>query len=253
MKVTPIKTEPFHTGTDLYQVIQSVVPELQEKSIVVITSKVVSLTEKRVIKIDEAIDHKSQKDELVDQEADYYLPSSENPYGFSISVKNNTLIASAGIDESNGEGNFILWPQDPQKSANQIRKFLLDTYQVKEIGVVITDSHVLPLRWGTHGTAIAHSGFQALNDYRGKLDIFGRPLAVSQANVAEGVAAAAVLCMGEGNEQTPIAIVEDVSFVQFQDRDPSEEELKSLAISLEEDLFAPILKKADWKKGRGGK
>ncbi len=253
MKVTPIRTEPFHVGTDLFQVISAVIQKLEERSIVIITSKVVSIVEGRVIPIDKNRSDKEQKDELVEKEADYFLSSSENPYGFCISVKNNTIIASAGIDESNAEGNFVFWPKDPQTSANAIRAFLQKKYTVKEVGVVITDSHVLPLRWGTHGTSIAHSGFQALNDYRGKPDIFGRSLQVSQANVAEGLAAAAVLVMGEGNEQTPIAIVQDLPFVQFQDRDPSEDELKSLAISLEEDLFTPILKKANWKKGQGGR
>ena len=249
MKVTPIKTEIVHVGDDLFHHLSSI-PQLQENSIVVVTSKIVSLCEGQVVKIDPTKDVKVQKDELVAQESEYYLPRSENQYGACITVKNNTFIASAGIDESNGEGEFILWPEDPQQSANTIRTFLQDHFNVKNIGVVIADSHVLPLRWGTQGTSIAHSGFSALNDYRGTPDIFGRILKISQANIAEGLASAGVLCMGEGKEQTPLAVIEDVPFVQFQDHNPTQEEIDKLAISLEEDIFGKIWTKADWKKGK---
>ena len=66
---------------------------------------------------------------------------------------------------------------------------------------------------------LAYSGFRALNDYVGRPDLFGRPFTVSQADVAGGLAAATVLQMGEGAEQTPIAVLTELPFVQFQDRD----------------------------------
>lgn len=250
MLVKVIKTRPFLPPQgDLFSAIKESFSglKLKERSIVAVTSKVVSIWQGRCVKIEPGVD----KDELIKKEADFYLPANLNTYGFHISIKNNTLIASAGIDESNANGYYILWPEDPQKSANEIRSFLKKEFGLSRIGVVITDSHVQPLRWGTVGTSIAHSGFDALNSYIGKPDIFGRKLKVTNAAVAEGIAASAVLAMGEGNEQTPMAIVSDVPFVRFVDRNPTEKELKKLAISKEEDIFSPLLKSAKWKKGKG--
>ncbi|PWU23875.1 putative folate metabolism gamma-glutamate ligase [Candidatus Cerribacteria bacterium 'Amazon FNV 2010 28 9'] len=243
MIVTPIKTQKVVVGVKLNDVLDASLSRVEENDILVVTSKIISICEGTVIPIE-----KTTKNELVPTEADYYIPSQLNPYGFHITIKNNTLIASAGIDESNGNGYFILWPKDPQASANQIRAYLQARFHVKHIGVIVTDSHVLPLRWGTVGTAISHSGFAALNSYIGKPDIFDRNLKLTNANVAEGLAAAAVVCMGEGNEQTPLALIRDASFVQFQDREPSEEELKKLAISKDEDIFAPLLNAVKWEK-----
>lgn len=72
---------------------------------------------------------------------------------------------------------------------------------------------------------------------------------MTQANVRDALGAAAVLVMGEGNEQTPLAIIEDLPFVTFQDRDPTEEELVALWISIADDLYAPLLMRAPWQAG----
>ena len=73
---------------------------------------------------------------------------------------------------------------------------------------------------------------------------------VEKVNVADGLAASAVLVMGEGNEQTPITIIENIPFVKFQSKNPSDEELKELAISMDDDLYGQILKSVKWKKGK---
>jgi F420-0:gamma-glutamyl ligase len=67
--------------------------------------------------------------------------------------------------------------------------------------------------------------------------------------VANGLAASAVVVMGEGTEQTPIVLMSDLPFIDFQDRNPNQEELEALTISRDEDLYAPFLNGADWKKG----
>ena len=246
MKVKAIKTPIVHPNDDLFKILKKTLPKLEENSVIAVTSKIVGLAEGRVVPLDQA-----DKDDLVPEEAEWYLPKQENKYGFCLSIKHHTMIASAGIDHSNVQGNWVLWPSDPQRSVNQIREFLLQEYSLKHVGVILTDSHVFPLRWGVVGTCIAHSGFLALNNYVGKPDIFDQPLQVTRANVAEAIAASAVVCMGEGNEQTPLAIIEDIPFVQFQDDNPNQEELDQLSISLEDDVFASILMKADWKKGKG--
>ena len=124
-----------------------------------------------------------------------------------------------------------------------------ERFKVNHVGVIITDSTCTPLRWGTTGIALAHSGFIAIHDYIGRPDLFGRPLEVSKANISGGLAAAAVVAMGEGAEQTPLCLIEDATFVVFQDSDPTDDELKSLYIPIEDDLFAPFLTSVAWERG----
>ena len=222
------------------------IANLSEGSIVAITSKVVSLCENRVVPLGAAT-----KEQLVIKESDRYV-GAIGAYGFHFTITKNTLIPSAGIDESNGNDNYILWPKDAQATANEIRKYLRKHYGVKKVGVIITDSTCTPLRRGTSGICLAHSGFKAQNDYVGKPDLFGRPYNVSQSNVAGGLAASAVLIMGEGSERTPLCLIEDVSFVQFQDQDPTRQEIEQSYISADDDIFAPFLSSIAWKKGEGG-
>jgi F420-0:gamma-glutamyl ligase len=132
----------------------------------------------------------------------------------------------------------------------EICGYLKAKYDIKQLGVIITDSTCFPMRWGVVGIAVAYSGFRALNSYVGKPDLFGRPLKVSQAGVASALSASAVLAMGEGAEQTPIATITDVPFVKFQSRNPTKAELELFYIkNKDEDLFAPFLNSVKWKKG----
>ena len=174
---------------------------------------------------------------------------TSSKYGVMLTIKGNWMFANAGIDESNANGQYLLWPKNPQESAAQIWNFLREKYHLKEVGVTISDSSSLPLNWGVTGHAIAYAGFNPLRNYIGKSDLFGRPLQMEQLNIAQSVTAAAVMEMGEGAEQTPLAIVTDLHDVEFQDHVPTPSELAALKINLEDDIFAPILTKADWKKG----
>lgn len=220
-------------------------PKLRERTIVAITSKVVSLCEGRLVPPSEA-----SKEELVKREAQRYL-AGRHPHGFTFTVTNNTLVPSAGIDESNAGGGYLLWPADPQATANSVREHLRARFGLKRAGVLITDSTCSPLRRGTAGICLAHSGFRAVNNYVGKPDLFGRRFKVSQANVAGGLAAAAVLVMGEGSERTPICVIQGTPLVRFQGRNPTEAELEEIRITPEEDLFSPFLAAVAWETGGG--
>lgn len=245
MKVTGVKTELITAGaTELLPLLERVINELEEGSVIAITSKIVSLCEGSVIPLDQI-----DKEELVVRESDLYLPAGVSKYGHHFTITNNTLIPMAGIDESNGDGHYVLWPTDAQATANRVRAWARRKFGLSQIGAVITDSTCHPLRRGTNGIMLAYSGFRALNDYVGRPDLFGRPFTVSQADVAGGLAAAAVLQMGEGAEQTPIAVLTELPFVHFQDRDPTPEELATVIISLDEDLFAPFLTSVQWHTG----
>lgn len=228
----------------LLELLDQVVPKLEDGSVIAITSKIVSLCEGSTVPLDQIT-----KDELLVQESDLYLPPQVSKYGHHFTIVNNTLIAMAGIDESNGDGHYVLWPKDSQSTANAVRKYLKSRFNLERIGVIITDSTSRPMRRGASGITLAHSGFAAVNSYVGTPDIFGRPFGAAHADIAGGLAAAAVLQMGEGTEQTPIAILSDLPFIAFQDRDPNEQELAEAYISLEDDLFAPFLTAVEWNRG----
>jgi putative folate metabolism gamma-glutamate ligase len=248
MKVEAIHTKAITPALlTLQELLDESITSLDDGSIVVLTSKVVSLCENAVVPIEG-----NDRERLIVDESDLYLPKTLSRYGHHFSVKYNTLIASAGIDESNGDGYYVLWPRDPWKTANESRLYLEQKFNSKNIGIIISDSTCQPLRRGTIGISIAHSGFSALHDYVGMPDIFGRSFHVSAANLANGLASAAVVTMGEGNEQTPIAIISDVSNVIFTAKSPSPEEIAELNIPIDEDLFEPFFSAVEWKKGNSG-
>ncbi|MFZ2545130.1 MAG: coenzyme F420-0:L-glutamate ligase [Candidatus Saccharimonadales bacterium] len=246
MNCKPIKTRRVSPSElTLEELIDESVTSFQNNSILAITSKVVSLCEGNIVSIKE-----TDKESLIEAESDYYLSAEHSKYGHHFTITNNTLIAGAGIDESNGDNVYILWPKDTQQTANTIRRYIMDKYNLTCFGVIITDSTCQPLRLGTTGIVLAHSGFHALRNYIGTPDLFGRPFGVTQANIAGGLAAAAVLVMGEGAERLPLCEITDLDFIDFQKDDPTDNELSLMSIPPEDDLFEPFLSNADWQKGR---
>lgn len=244
MIITVYKTAKVTSQShNLYDVLDAALPQLAEDCVVAIAAKIVSLCEGRVVPLAQA-----PKTELIRQESQRYLPP-DGKYDVGFSITRNILIPSAGIDESNSNDHYILWPQDLQRSVNAIREHLVKKHSLRHVGVVITDSTTRPLQWGTTGIAIAYSGFKPLKDYIGQDDLFGRKMQFQKSSIANGLAAAAVTMMGEGSEQTPIALLQDLPFVEFQDRNPSNEELAALRIEPQDDLFWPLLKNASWQPG----
>ena len=246
MQVSAMKTHKITVhDTDIYAVLDRYVASFEERSILVITSKIISICQGHVANIED-----SDKTCLIEREADYFIPPQLSKYNITLTIKDNILIPTAGIDESNGNGYYILWPRDSQKTANKVREYLQNRFARREVGVIITDSTTTPLRAGVTGIAMAHSGFRALNDYAGTTDVFGHPLRLTKVDVANALAAAAVLVMGEGDEQTPLAVIRDLPCVTFQARHPSTGELQQLRMALEDDLYAPLLQSVRWSKGR---
>ncbi|GAG84827.1 unnamed protein product, partial [marine sediment metagenome] len=91
-------------------------------------------------------------------------------------------------------------------------------------------------------------GFQTLNDYRGRKDLYGKKLKVTQVNIAEALAASAVFEMGEGAEQTPLCLLTDIDNITFQNKFPTKKEIASFIINPEEDIYYPLLTSVDWKR-----
>jgi|SRR5581483_8272216 len=244
MIVKPIKTHKITQKDNLEAILDKYLPKIGEETIVVVTSKIVSICEGRIVPIEG-----SDKNELIKEESEFYLPKG-GTYDLTLTVNQNSLRVGAGVDESNGNGFYILFPKDPQKSANRIRDYLKKKFNIKKIGVLLTDSRTKPLRWGITGEMLSHSGFKAINNKIGKLDLFGRKLKMTQINVADELSDAAAAVMGESDEQTPLAIITDIPFVSFQDHNPTKEELKLLNIELTDDVYAPLLTSVKWLKGK---
>lgn len=216
MEFIPIKTRPLlPPEDDLYEVLDTYLPELQEGDIVLITSKVVAIHQGRCRKISETPD----KYALVREEAEKYIkPEPTAQYPIWLTLKHHTLIATAGIDESNANGYYVLWPEHIQDAARELWERIRKIRNVTNLGVILTDSHSLPLRWGVLGVAIGFWGLEPTTDLRGRPDIFGRPLAMTRQNIPDALAAIGVYLMGEADERTPLLLVRGFG-ARFTERD----------------------------------
>jgi len=230
MIIKPIRTRVFREGEDLLTFIFKHVKKIPEKTVIVVTSKIVSLSEKRVIPFKTV----KEKDEIIRSESEFAMPTKH----VWLTIKDGMVMASAGIDESNANGKLILLPKNSFDSAVRIRNILKKKLKLKKIGVLISDSRTEPLRAGVTGAALGYAGFRGIKDYVGKKDIFGRKFQYSRVNVADSVAAGAVLTMGEGNEQKPLALVNDspVEFIERVNR-------KELLIKIRDDMYSPLFSK----------
>lgn len=250
MNISAIKTPIVHANDDLFAILKHSLPPIQEGDVIVISSKIIALADGEVI-AEQELETKEAKQEIVKQYAEWYIDPHSSKYNVMLTIKNHVLAVNAGIDESNTDAGYVLWPKDPQATANQIWQWIRQEYGVKQVGVIISDSKTFPLKWGVIGTALAHCGFSALVDKRHTPDLFGRELKITQVNVMEALAVAGVFAMGEANEQTPVALIKDIPHIEFVEHEPTPEELESLVNIMEDDVYAPILQSADWQKGGG--
>lgn len=249
MKAVAIKTRKVtRKACTLFELLDESLSSFPEGGILAITSKVVSLCEGRTAPLEG-----TDKETLIHHEADYYMPIDFGVHGFHFTITRNTLIPMAGIDESNAGGCYVLWPSNPQKTANEVRVYLVDRFKVQNVGVLIVDSTCMPpMRYGTVGILMAHSGFMAMEDNIDAVDLFDRPFKFSKSGIGSGLAAAANVVMGEAQRQTPLVVIDDVPFVLFQDRDPSPEELQRAYGNPQDDLYGPFMRSVKWQEGGHG-
>ncbi|MBM3206495.1 MAG: putative folate metabolism gamma-glutamate ligase [Candidatus Staskawiczbacteria bacterium] len=248
MKVRAIKTRKFlPPKDDLFSFIRESFShiKLRERSVIVVTSKIVSIAEGRCIKIGS----KTKKAELIKREADFYIDKNKISGKIStLTIKDNILTSSSGIDESNGNGYYILWPIKPFLSAKRIYEFIKEEYSLKKFAVIISDSRRTPLREGILGIGLSYYGLEPLRDYKGSKDIFGREMNFSKANIVDSLSTMAVFQMGEGDEQTPLAIIEDIKDLHFINKDFSKNDI--LKTNIKEDKYSFFLESNIWKKGK---
>lgn len=245
MIVSPIKTHAITIGEDLTDIIDRYITKIEESDIVVITSKIISICQGRVIKNDDSVN----KNELIRKEAEYFIDKPQSRYYVMLTIKDGVLIASSGIDESNGNGYFVLWPEHIHDVTAQIWQHIRQKHKLKKLGVFVVDTRATPLRWGTIGVGLSWCGFEPLKNYIGEPDIYGKKLRMTKASVIDGLAGAADMVMGQGDEQTPLALVRDLPFVTFTDKPPTRKEIKDLRIDVADDLFSPLTDTPKWKKG----
>jgi dihydrofolate synthase / folylpolyglutamate synthase len=237
MFITTIKTHKIQPRESIFDILNTYITELSENSIIAIASKIISTSENRLLNKDKI----KNKLAIIHKESDYCFASPKKQKNFYLTLKNHRLIPNAGIDESNCKNFYLLLPQKPQLTAKKIWEYLQKKHHIKNLGIIITDSNITPIRAGVTGITIGWCGFKPIYSYIGKKDVFGRILKVTQVNLLDSLATTATLTMGEGEEQTPIAIIsQPPSNVVFQNRAPTKKEEKETYIAPAKDLFGFI-------------
>jgi coenzyme F420-0:L-glutamate ligase / coenzyme F420-1:gamma-L-glutamate ligase len=195
--IVPVSGLPeISSGDDLASLITAAVPDLRDGDILVITSKVISKAEGRVVSGSRADAIESETVRVVARRGDTVIAQT----------RHGLVLAAAGVDASNtAPGTVVLLPADPDESARRIRKGVLDRSGAS-VGVVITDTLGRPWRAGQTDTAIGAAGVVPMRDYRGEQDSFGNVLEVSVAAVADEIAAAGDLVKGKA-AGLPVAVV----------------------------------------------
>ena len=127
--------------------------------------------------------------------------------GHLLCMRGGTLLPNAGVDASNAPpGCVVLLPENPDQSARSISDELLARTGARA-GVIIADSRTHAMRAGCSGVAIGCYGIPSVIDVRGRRDLFGRPLEVTKQALADNIASAAEIVMGESDESTPAALI----------------------------------------------
>ena len=216
---------------------------LLEGDIIVIAESALATAEGRLINLGKVTPSKEamtladefgmdpREAEVVIQESDSIVGGIP---GFLLCMKNGTLLPNAGVDASNApQGYLVPLPRDPDASADRIRKEILARCGVNT-GVIVADSRTHAMRVGCSGVAIGCAGIPSVIDDRGRYDLFGRKLLVTKRALADNIATAAELVMGEADECMPVAIVRGIGI-------PLSEEVGVEAIAAEECLFMGTL------------
>jgi F420-0:gamma-glutamyl ligase len=199
---------------------------LKSGDILCITTKCLAIHQGRCVRIGTV-----DKRQLVKDEADRVLSD-----GCLLTIKDDAFIPFSGIDESNGNGYYVLWPKDIAKLLHDIHRFLCKKFNIENLGIISVDSKIEPLRRGTIGVAQSIYGFDPIKDYRGNVDIFGRELKLTSVNIADSLASSACFLMGEGNECCPLVIIRGVENITFGENFT----MQSLKIDRADDMFSGI-------------
>lgn len=212
----PVQQAAFDLISTIIGALETNDESLQDGDVLAISSKYTAISQGRIVSLDtieispfaaelaERYHMNPKMAQLVVQEADHIFGGIS---GFLLTYKDGILSPNAGIDRSNiPNGNAVLFPENPYQTAADIRRDLRQRINV-DVGIILTDSWLMPGRLGTTGVALATAGFKPLKDERGKYDLFGNEMQVTVRGVADQICQSAELVMGERDEATPFAIV----------------------------------------------
>ena len=223
--------------------------EIEDGDIIVVAQKIFSKAEGRIINLKEVVPSERAKEiavktgkspkfvELVLRETKEVIKASSDI--LLVEDVRGLVCINAGIDKSNieGESNFALLPENPDKSAEKCREEI-KKLTGKDVAVKICDTYSRPFRRGQVNFAIGLAGIKPFKDYRGKRDLYGYILKVKNVAVVDEIAAAAELLMGQAEEATPVVIFKGLrDIVEFCEKSSA----KELKIGKDEDLFREAL------------
>jgi coenzyme F420-0:L-glutamate ligase/coenzyme F420-1:gamma-L-glutamate ligase len=216
---------------------------IQERDVIVITHVAVSKAEGNLVNLDEVSPSERAKEiaqqtgkepalvEIVLRETKEIVRIGPN--SLITETRNGMVCANAGVDRSNveGERNVVLLPKDPDASAQKIRQ------EIKRltgfgVAVIVSDTHGRPFRMGEVNVAIGVAGIKPIRDRRGEKDLFGYVLRIKQTAVADELASAAELVIGQANEGIPVAIIRGYEYQATENASATE-----LTRPKEKDLF----------------
>ena len=256
LRVRAIEGVPrVRPGDDLGALLGDAIDRASESirhgDVVVVAQKIVSKAEGRIVRLADVtpssraielgarVDKDPRAVEVILGEAVEVLRAV--PGVLIVETRHGIILANAGADMSNIEhdeedDHLLLLPEDPDASADRLCAALEARVAGMKIGVVIADSVGRAWREGTVGLAIGVSGLPARLDRRGEPDLFGRALHVTEVGIADSIASAASIVMGEGAEGRPAALVRGLS---FDDRSEAERagRARDLVRPRERDLF----------------
>lgn len=253
LEITPILHLPLlKDGDDLAAMIvartRSIRLAIKNRDVLVVGQKAVSKAEGRIVNIDNIkpsaraarLAKKTGKRpefvEIVMRESARVLRADGD--AFIVTTRDGQTCLNGGVDKSNvkGDNMYALLPEDPDASARFLMKRIRELTG-KHVGVVITDTRSRPFRRGQVEECIGVAGMNPLIDYRGQKDLFGYRLRFKNVDLADELASAAELVMGQGREATPVAIIRGLKRVRFQERSSS----RKLSVLPAEDLFKGTL------------
>jgi len=248
IKIIAVENLPLITKGDniaelIYNAAKKQNTPIQKKDVIAITHVAVSKAEGNIVNLDEVspsewakeIAQKTGKEpalvEVILRETKEIVRLGPN--SLITETKNGIVCANAGVDRSNveDERNVALLPKNPDASAQRIRQ-KIKSLTCCDVAVIVSDTHGRPLRMGEINVAIGVAGIKPIRDRRGEKDLFGYVLKIKQTAVADELASAAELVIGQANEGIPVAIIRGYNYQTAESASATE-----LTRPKEKDLF----------------
>jgi len=192
--------------------------KVENNDVLALASKIVAYAQDRVVKLSrvkpsEKARKLAKKYSLEPEFAELVLLEAEEVYGgvkkAVLTLKDSVIAPNAGIDNKNAPaGSAVLWPHNLVEWLRFFRSEI-NHRTGKRVAVIVVDSGLIPLRIGTVGLALAVAGFNPIREWRGKKDLYGRTILITRHAVADDLASAAHLLMGEAAEKTPVVLIKD--------------------------------------------